>query len=91
MIKVEGHLAWDSHTTYITTAEERANITGVFYIVVTVSICFAVENDTWHQCHGNTFHIIREGCGVCQVESREVTISIFFQICLIYHTFTIVA
>ena len=65
-VNTDGHLAGDSHTTYVTTTEEGTYVTGVLLIGCRVAIGFVVEYDSGLLSHGDTFHIIAELNVVCQ-------------------------
>ena len=57
LVEVERDLTRNSHATHITSAEERAEIRGVFYIVYSIAIGLLVKGHTGLQPHGCSIHI----------------------------------
>ena len=85
------HLARNSHTTYVTATEEGTYVTGEIDIVIRVTVGNVVKHDARLLSHGDTFHILSEGRNISQIQCRVVIIGISIQVCVVYHTLTIVA
>ena len=83
-------LAGDDHTTHVTAAVERANLTGVVYVILVV-VRLLVEDDAGAQAHGSTIHVLGKGSGVPQTHGVVIVRGVALKNGWVNHLLTVVA